>query len=719
VLLSLPLAAQGPVSDALGRDQAAYRIQRLAMRNPAQGFSARFDRSGVVITTSSGSGFARFRISLGAFGRGSAPAALGPASPVVSANRVSYARRSLREWWSNGPLGLEQGFEIDRRLAGSSALSLSLDVSGRVRLDNGAALLPGGLRYAGVHATDVRGRVLRSWLQLQGGRLLIRVDDRGARYPLRVDPWVQAGELTASDGAAQDKLGVAVAVSGNTIVVGANNRAVGANTGQGAIYVFTEPATGWANAMQTAELTASDGGKNDGLGSSVAISGNTIVAGSGEHKVGANAAQGAAYVFVKPAGGWVNATQTAELTASDGAEGDASGYLPVAISGSTIVMGARFHHPQEGAVYVFQEPAGGWASCPASGGLTDCTQTAELTVPKTLELGLDVAISENTIAALGQEDPVYVFVRPENGWENTTHATAELTTSAGNIETSGSTQIAVSGGTIVEGAEYTSKLYVFAEPKGGWTSTKAQTAELTASDASTSDDLGFGVAVDGATIIAGAPEQQEAGIAQGAVYVFDEPATGWENATQSSELSAPGGAANEVQGAAVGISGETIVEGAYGRKVGANFRQGTAFVFATPESLAKLAGGGHTNGNGTSGSTNTSGNSTGKGTPLPSLAKQFGLPSTKACLSQRRLTIHIDEHVRQSSGSAKIKSAEVLLSGRVVAKLKGSNLVAHVSLVGLKKGAFTITVKATTAAGKKLSVSAKYHTCVRSKRKRK
>ena len=54
------------------------------------------------------------------------------------------------------------------------------------------------LRYTGLTATDARGRLLHSWLQLDGGRLLLRVDATGARYPLRIDPFIQQGaKLTA------------------------------------------------------------------------------------------------------------------------------------------------------------------------------------------------------------------------------------------------------------------------------------------------------------------------------------------------------------------------------------------------------------------------------------------------------------------------------------------------------------------------------------------
>jgi FG-GAP repeat len=67
---------------------------------------------------------------------------------------------------------------------------------------------PGGsLRYGGLTASDARGHRVRSWLALRSGQLLIRVDDRHATYPLRIDPLVQQAKLTASDGAANDLFG--------------------------------------------------------------------------------------------------------------------------------------------------------------------------------------------------------------------------------------------------------------------------------------------------------------------------------------------------------------------------------------------------------------------------------------------------------------------------------------------------------------------------------
>ncbi len=249
------------------------------------------------------------------------------------------------------------------------------------------------LRYGGLVATDARGHSLRARLSLRGTTLRVAVDVQGARYPLRVDPFIQAAELTASDGATGDELGDSVAISGTTIAVGAPQHTVAGHQGQGAVYVFSEPASGgWRNARQTAELTASDGTAGDELGYSVAISGSTIAAGAPAHGSG-----GAVYVFSQPTSGrWRSATQTAELTASDGSVGDELGDS-VGASGPTIAAGAPEHtvaaRGGQGAVYMFSEPT--------SGGWRNTKQTAELTASDGAagdELGYSVAISGGTVA---------------------------------------------------------------------------------------------------------------------------------------------------------------------------------------------------------------------------------------------------------------------------------------------------------------------------------
>ena len=146
-------------------------------------------------------------------------------------------------------------------------------------------------------------------------------------------------------------------MSGDTVVVGRSGDDVGANADQGSAYVFVKPGGGWVSATQTAKLTASDGAAGDLLGYSATISGDTVVAGAYADDAGANANQGSAYVFVKAAGGWASATQSAKLTALDGAADDQFG-LSVALSGGTLVVGAPADNAAQGSAYVLTVQTG-------------------------------------------------------------------------------------------------------------------------------------------------------------------------------------------------------------------------------------------------------------------------------------------------------------------------------------------------------------------------
>jgi hypothetical protein len=699
-LSSLPLAAQGPVSAALGHDQAAYRISGLVAHNQAQHLSAQFGHSGVSITT----GSTRFAISLKGFGRGQALRALAPVAPVVSANRVSYVRGSVREWWANGPLGLEQGFDVARRPAGSGALTLSLAVPAGARLDHGVVLLPGGLRYAGVHASGAGGRVLRSWLEVRGGRVFVRVDDRGAKYPVGVDPYVQQAELSASGAGSDELLGYSVAVAGDTAVVGAPHQKYpqpensSTDPYPGAVYVFELGGSGWS---QVARLTAPDGNAN-GLGWSVGISesGTTIVAGApGPPSVSnpcgtteGNMDPGQAYVYAMPLGGWSNMTSaTATLTAGDACPGDGLGWS-VGISGSTIVVGAPWGPtvadenepgyppvPEQGEVYEYTMPSGGWKSM---------IQTAELTANNPsaydVHLGWSVAVSGETIVAGDPEQGVgghgdagaaYVFVKPAGEWTNA-HQTAELSASdpnPGNDELA--TSVAVSGNTVVAGSPFhkvgankQGAAYVFVMPTGGWTN-KTQNAELTASDGQEPDEFGGSVGISGATVVVGAHKHQVTEYAdQGAAYVFTEPSGGWSGSqTQAQELSASDASTLDSLGESIAISGSTILAGAPRHLAtgGAEPREaGAAYIFG----LGSESNEGSTGGGGTStggGGTSTGGVGTSPPPPPPPTARVVSISGGHA-----KITVVLS---CQSGGAA---CAPVSLKAMIKEHLKGKRIIA-------------------------------------------
>jgi FG-GAP repeat len=327
------------------------------------------------------------------------------------------------------------------------------------------------------------------------------------------DPLLVA-ELTASNG---DRL-EGVAVSGNTIVVGAPAATVNGVQFQGCAYVFVESAGGWKNAHETAQLTSSDGYFNDGFGGSVAIQKDTIVVGASQ---AGTVGQGEAYVFAQPAAGWMNATETAKLLSSNGQQYDNFG-LSVSVNGVVAAVGAPGAGSNNGAVYLFQETRGGWQNM---------TETAELTEDRSIPnevLGFSVAIE---------------------------------------------------GGTVVTGAPNfsgnTGRALIYLKPAAGWQSTTTPNAMLTSREVKP-HGFGVSVAIKNKLIVVG-DLYASAGSRKfsGAAFAYKKPVSGWSNAMQSKKFVAAGINTGE----SVGVSDDkTVFMGAPGTTVNGNQEQGAVFL---------------------------------------------------------------------------------------------------------------------------------------------
>jgi hypothetical protein len=544
----LPVAARARISDLLGENAPGFAIRDLRGVNRAQGLRIAFSDTGAIIA----SGSARIGITLTALGYGDALRGVTPALPQVHSNTVTYSRGAVREWFANGTLGVEQGFDLSARPAGGAGpLTLSLALSGGIsaQLDHGSVLLQGHgalLRYTGLVATDARGRTLHSWIALSAGRILIRVDDRRAAYPLRIDPLVQQALLTQSSGL-EGSFGYSSAISGKTIVIG-DPSYDGTELSRGAAYVFEEPTSGWANAHETVKLLASDGKEENFFGESVGVSGNTVAVGAFEAKTTTEYAKGAVYIFTAPTADWAAAKQVAELSVPEATESGLG--VSLALSSTTLVTGAPFSSGSQGAAFVFVKPAGGWSEDPAA--------SAELIPPKLIEgcpeFGESVALSGNTVlvgapgtyragsnCAKPVEGHAYVYVAPggAGGWSGKLDPTVTLTPSVSAGEDLFGSSVALSekaaialvgaprqtvGSDASQGAAY-----LFREPEAGWTGSPAQTL-LTNPAGTGSEEFGHSVAIagEGGTVFVGATGfEQEFRASTSGVYVFAEPASGW------------------------------------------------------------------------------------------------------------------------------------------------------------------------------------------------
>ncbi|MFZ0286586.1 MAG: FG-GAP repeat protein [Terriglobales bacterium] len=373
--------------------------------------------------------------------------------------------------------------------------------------------------------------------------------------------WTQLAELTPTNRSKNDWFGISIAMSGNTVVVGDFDPNI---EDFGTVDVFAKPEGGWSNMTQTATLTSSDNGI--GFGTSVAISGDVIVVGAADtSNFRKQSSPGAAYVFVKPAGGWTNMTESLKLTASDGLSGDAFGNS-VAINSNTIAVGAFFVNNFSGRAYVFTCSKGA------------CIQAAELSASDSngiLDyLGCSVAISGNTVVAGSYghnnfQGATYVFEKPAGGWTDMTE-TAELTTSNGQASDDFGFTVAINNGTVVAGApgafSYYGAAYIFVEPPTGWATTSNFTAGLGAPGDVQYYSFAQAVAIseNAAGIVVGAPAANVgSNLEQGAVYAYAQPKSGWTTTRHPyAEATASDGASADLMGSSVAISGNVAVAGA-------------------------------------------------------------------------------------------------------------------------------------------------------------
>jgi hypothetical protein len=384
----------------------------------------------------------------------------------------------------------------------------------------------------------------------------------------------QQAQLTAADGASEDKFGWAVAISGDTAIVGAWMAAVGGNESQGAAYVFTRSGTTWSLQQK---LTAADGGANEWFGHSVAILGDTAVVGACNN-LGLIEGQGSAYVFVRSGTTW---TQQAKLTAADGTTGDHFGHS-VAISGETVLVGACLDdvgaNADQGSAYVFTRSSATWSHQQT---LTASDGASEDQFGGAVAISGDTAVvgaMQHNVGASANQGSAYVFVRSGTTWNHQ----EKLTATDGTTGDLFGRSLAVSGETAVVGAShdavganaYQGSAYVFTRSGTTW----SEQQMLVAADGAAEDFFGFSVALSSDTAVVGAyGDDVGANANQGSATTFTRNEGAW---SQQAQITAADGAAADYFGWSVALADDTAVVGAWSHDVGANANQGSTCVFS-------------------------------------------------------------------------------------------------------------------------------------------
>jgi hypothetical protein len=217
--------------------------------------------------------------------------------------------------------------------------------------------------------------------------------------------------------------------------IGTNVAAVGANSdddngpGSGSVYVFERIGGTWT---ETAKLTASDGAGGDRFGNAIAVE-DTVLMVAAIYDDDNGEASGSVYVFERIGGTW---TETAKLTASDGTADDYFGGN-VAMYGNFALVsasGADAGGMDSGAVYVFERVDGTW------------TETAKLAASDGW-VGASVAICDDR-AMVGGSEAAYVFLRTGSAW----HQVAKLAASDGAAGDKFGSSVAIDGHYALVGA---------------------------------------------------------------------------------------------------------------------------------------------------------------------------------------------------------------------------------------------------------------------------
>jgi len=538
-------------------------------RNPRLGWTMRFDATGFTATDGTWTWGLELEQDEGRGASGSLAGKdeLGEPAARTTGNRIAFQRSAkIEEWFINDQRGLEQGWTL------TAPAEIRLRVRGDLqpKVSAQSVTFGGQITYSGLKAWDVNGKDVAVWFEPSAGGIAVCYDDREARYPITIDPIAQNAYLKASNTGEEDGFGHSVAVSGDTVVVGApleDSDATGVNGNQdttnidsidsGAACVFVRQGGTWT---QQAYLKASNQLGSIQFGFSVAVSGDTVVVGAPEeysNATGVNGDQdnvdawssGAAYVFVRQGGTW---TQQAYLKASNTEAGDTFG-TAVAISGDTVVVGAPFEssnatgvnndqqnndQTDSGAAYVFVRQGGTW------------TQQAYLKASNTEAgdfFGARVAISGDT-AVVG------AFLEDSNA----------------NV---------IDGDQDNNDAEDSGAAYVFVRQGGTWT----QQAYLKASNAEQGDNFGISVAISGETVVVGADGEDSNAIGvngnpnnntatnSGAAYVFVRQGGIW---SQQAYLKASNTGAFDNFGNSIAISADTVVVGASREDSNANVIDG-------------------------------------------------------------------------------------------------------------------------------------------------
>jgi hypothetical protein len=455
--------------------------------------------------------------------------------------------------------------------------------------------------------------------------------------------WSQQQRLVASDRGSGDYFGYSVSISGDTLVVGSYGDDIGVNYDQGSAYVYMRSGSAWS---QQRKLMASDGASGDNFGFSVSVFGDTVAVGSNYDDVGLNNDQGSSYLYTRSGTTW---NQLRKITSLDGDISDNFG-SSVAVTGDTLVTGSNLdnvstrsdqgsaciqNYTSDVATVTVNVIAANTAptdlvlsnnylqeNLPA-GYPVGVFSTTDVDVGNTFTYSLvsGVGDTDNSFFSITGEvlkssslfdyesrnsysvrvrstdqgglffEKVFTVVVRDNveveafndsfnamTGQNSSLGVLSNDSPTGDVSLLSYTAISPVGPSLLQNSDGT---FTFNGNSAGsytfdYTVTGRQSKVL-ASDGAGGDNFGYSVAISGNTVVVGSNyDTVGSNSYQGSAYVYVYSGSGW---VLQQKLTAADGSYGDYFGTSVAIFGDTIVVGSYGDDIGVNYDQGSAYVY--------------------------------------------------------------------------------------------------------------------------------------------
>ena len=384
----------------------------------------------------------------------------------------------------------------------------------------------------------------------------------GAAYLFELDTgvWSQTKQFIASDGADDDKFGIAVSLSGNRVAIGASQTDENvSNSGSVYIYDFDTVSEIWAET----KLTANDASIADQFGVSVSLQGNRFIVGA---RYGIGNSSGSAYIFDFDNSN--NSWSQTEIFSSDGVSGDyfSSG---VAVSGDRVLIGAKFdddNGTQSGSAYVFDLDET-WQ------------QSHKLTTQGAVDDNFGYAVSLDGDRALigapydeNGNGAAYIFDYVNGSWSEPVKLLSSEPFQNFGMALSLSGDKAIISANLIEFAG-SGLVYIFEFNGTTWVETT-----ILESDSTPNDEFGFSVSISGDRVLVGAPFANENGARSGAAYVYELISGTWQ---QTDKLIPTDGQSDDLFGTSVSLRADRALIGAYTKDDDINglSRVGAAYIF--------------------------------------------------------------------------------------------------------------------------------------------